>query len=409
MKLMRGLNVLKKLFLLCSVVAASWMHADELANILSDNKNKIFDYQFENNELESDMLSRSWMNPVKVQYRNSLAEQFMDDTRNTKIGSWNVIIDQPIFRSGGIYYGIKYADALRDANSAEIMLQKRTMIANAVSILFNLKKIQLEVQKLHYQIKNDAIDIKQKRDSYDAGVLDSSFLDQAILKKSQDETAQLQLEITQSELIQQFAALSTKDPKDLALPKLTLMSKTQYRVENLELKRDQLRAKQSNYNQKVTWAKYLPAVSLQGQYTDSDINPIFSSSGLKEKYYTYGLTVSMPIDVNMFADIEASKVKKLQAAVEAIDRKETVGEEYDWIANSLGILEKKINLAQKDAKVYQNLYRLTKDLAKAGDKTPLDAEVMQNSLQIRNLDQQIYEIEKQLLLLKLYARMDHAV
>ncbi|MEY3089839.1 MAG: hypothetical protein RL113_155 [Pseudomonadota bacterium] len=409
MKLMRGLNVLKKLFLLCSVVAASWMHADELANILSDNKNKIFDYQFENNELESDMLSRSWMNPVKVQYRNSLAEQFMDDTRNTKIGSWNVIIDQPIFRSGGIYYGIKYADALRDANSAEIMLQKRTMIANAVSILFNLKKTQLEAKKLNYQVKNDAIDIKQKRDSYDAGVLDSSFLDQAILKKSQDETAQLQLEITQSELMQQFAALSTKDPKDLALPKLTLMSKSKYSADNLELKRDQLRAKQSNYNQKVTWAKYLPAVSLQGQYTDSDINPLWDNGSLKEKYYTYGLTVSMPIDVNMFADIEASKVKKLQAAVEAIDRKETVGEEYDWIANSLGILEKKINLAQKDAKVYQNLYRLTKDLAKAGDKTPLDAEVMQNSLQIRNLDQQIYEIEKQLLLLKLYARMDHAV
>jgi outer membrane protein TolC len=385
------------------------MHADELANILSDNKNKIFDYQFENNELESDMLSRSWMNPVKVQYRNSLAEQFMDDTRNTKIGSWNVIIDQPIFRSGGIYYGIKYADALRDANSAEIMLQKRTMIANAVSILFNLKKTQLEAKKLNYQVKNDAIDIKQKRDSYDAGVLDSSFLDQAILKKSQDETAQLQLEITQSELMQQFAALSTKDPKDLALPKLTLMSKSKYSADNLELKRDQLRAKQSNYNQKVTWAKYLPAVSLQGQYTDSDINPLWDNGSLKEKYYTYGLTVSMPIDVNMFADIEASKVKKLQAAVEAIDRKETVGEEYDWIANSLGILEKKINLAQKDAKVYQNLYRLTKDLAKAGDKTPLDAEVMQNSLQIRNLDQQIYEIEKQLLLLKLYARMDHAV
>ena len=62
------------------------------------------------------------------------------------------------------------------------------MIGDAISILFNLKKTKLEQEKLKYQIKNDTIDIRQKRDSYDAGLLDSSFLDQAILKKSQDET-----------------------------------------------------------------------------------------------------------------------------------------------------------------------------------------------------------------------------
>lgn len=404
---MKGLNVLKKLFLLCSI-AASWMYADELANILSDNKNKIFDYQFENNELESDKLSRSWMNPIQLSYNKNFNDQYVTGTKIT--ANYSVSVNQPIFRSGGIYYGIRYAEALREANNADIVLQKRMMISNAISILFNLKKTQLEAKKLNYQVKNDAIDIKQKRESYDAGVLDSSFLDQAILKKSQDETALLQLQITQAELTQQFSALSTKDPTNLVLPKLKLMSKSHYSTRNLELKRDQLRAEESNYNQKVTWAKYLPMVSLQGQYTEGDINPFFAASGqFKENYYTYGLTVSMPIDVNMLADIEASKVKKLQAAVEAIDRKETVEEEYDWIANTLCIVEKKILLAQKDAKVYQNLYRLTHDLAKAGEKTPLDAEVMGNSVQIRKLDQQIYEIEKQLLLLKLYARMDHAV
>ena len=75
----------------------------------------------------------------------------------------------------------------------------------------------------------------------------------------------------------------------------------------------------------------------------------------------------------------------------------------------LDILDKKIQLARKDEKVYKNLYRLTKDLAHAGEKTSLDADVMYNSLQIRKLDQQIFEIDKQIKLLMLYVRVENAI
>jgi outer membrane protein TolC len=388
-------------------VASSLLYADELGDILSDNKELLFDYQFESNELESDMLSKSWMNPIRLQYNKNYSQQFVGETIRT--GGYSVIIDQPIFKSGGIYYGIKYSQALRDANIADITLQKRTMIGDAISILFNLKKTKLEQEKLKYQIKNDIIDIRQKRESYDSGLLDSSFLDQAILKKSQDETTLLEMDLTLMELRQKFALLSDKDPNKLRLPTLKLMSKTNYQAENLELKRDRLRAEQADHNQKVTWAKYLPTVSLQGQYTDADLNPFFIRPDVQEKYYTYGFTVSMPLDINSFTDIEASKVEKLKAAVEALDRKDTVEEEYNWIQNSLEILEKKIMLAHKDEKVYNNLYRLTKNLAQAGEKTSFDADVMYNSLQIRKLDQQIYKIDKQIQLLKLYVRVENAI
>jgi outer membrane protein TolC len=188
-----------------------------------------------------------------------------------------------------------------------------------------------------------------------------------------------------------------------------LISKRHYSDENLELKRDKLRAEQSDYNEKVTWAKYLPAVSLQGQYTEGDLNPLFFNPTIQEKYYNYGFSVSMPIDINALSDIELSKVEKLKAAVEVLDRKETVEEEYNWIQNSLSILDKKITLAQKDEKVYQSLFRLTKNLAQAGEKTSLDADIMQNSLQIRKIDQEIYKIDKQVQLLKLYVRVENVL
>ena len=404
---MKGLSVLKKLLVLCSIVACSTLYGDELSDILSDNKELLFDYQFQSNELESDQLSRSWVNPVVLQYRQNNSTQFVD--RTTKTGNFSVTVDQPIFRFGGIYYGIKYSQALRAANIAEIKLQKRQMIGDAISILFNLKKTKLEEKKLKYQIKNDIIDIRQKRDSYEAGVLDSSFLDQAILKRSQDETALLQLHLNYMELTQSFSLLSDKNPKSLRLPKLKLISKTHYSDEHLELKRDKLRAEQSDYNEKVTWAKYLPTVSLQGQYIDGDLNPLFFNPTIQEKYYNYGFAVSMPIDINALSDVELSKVDKLRAAVEVLDRKDTVSEEYDWIHNSLGILDKKIILAQKDEKVYKNLFRLTSNLAQAGEKTSLDADIMHNSLQIRKIDQEIFKIDKQVQLLKLYVRVENVL
>jgi len=406
---MKGSNVLKQLLVVCSLLFTSTLYADELGSILSDNKELLFDYQFQSNQLETDKLSRSWVEPIRLQYRRDYSTQFGDRTIHT--GNYAVIIDQPIFRSGGIYYGIKYAQALYDANLADITLQKRTMIGDAVSILFKLKKNKLEQQKMRYLIKNDRIDIRQKRDSYDAGLLDSSFLDQAILKKSQDEATLLELELNLLELKQRFSLLSDKNSESLRLPVLKLMSKSTYNADNLELKRDRFLAEQSDYNVHVTWAKYLPKVSLQGRYTNGDINPLFTGPGslLNENYYNYGITVSMPIDINSMDDIELSKVDKLRTAVQVLDRKETVAEEYDWIHNSLGILDKKIALARKDEKIYKNLFKLTKNLAHAGEKTSLDADIMNNSLQIRKLDQKIYKIDKQVQLLKLYVRVENAI
>jgi len=404
---MKGSSVLKKLFVLCSLLTFNSLLADELSSILSENKELLFEYDRKSNELQSDILSKSWINPVTVRYGKDYTTRFKSGTIDT--ATFSIYIDQPIFRSGGIYYAIKYSDALRDANKAEITLQRRKMIGDAVSILFNLKKNRFEQKKMRYLVKNDKIDIRQKRDSYDAGILDSSFLDQAILKKSQDEATLLELELNYLELKQRFSLLSDKKPDKLHLPKLKMLNKKDYIQHNLELKKDVLRAKESTYNAKVTTAKYLPTLSLQGQYTDGDLNPLFPSNGINEQYYNYGFSISMPLDINAFSDIEAAKVEKLRAATQVEDRKDTVREEYQWIDNSLTILDKKIYLAKKDEQIYKNLLRLTKDLVSAGEKTALDADIMSNSLQIRKLDQQIYRIDKQLKLLQLYIRVENVL
>ena len=405
---MRDSGVLKKLSILYSLsillAAVPSLQADELAEILSPEKQDIFRYQEAYNTLQSDKLKKSWIMPIRLQYRKNYTTQFTNETIDT--ANYSIVIDQPIFKSGGIFYSIKYADALKGATASEIRLRKREMIGNAVRILFNFKKIRLQQEKLRLQVKNDEIDIKLKSDSYESGILDSSFLDQAIIKRNADETQLLALELELEKLKNDFAFLSDKNPDKIALPRLKLLSEKNYKSEHLQLRSDKLHAEEKQYLSKMTWAQYLPEVSVQGQYIKGDLNPLFNNPILRDEYTNYSVTVSMPLNINSLTDIEAAKVAYMQAATEVIDQERRVDLEYQTILNSLRIINKKIALDHKDEKLYKRLYIVTKNLEKAGEKTSYDTALMYNSFEIKKLDQKIHKIDKQLQLLSLYIKVN---
>jgi len=389
------------------VLAISNLNGDTLANILSPTKQDIFNYQDKQNSLETDKLKKSWINPLRLRYSKSYSEQFGEDTIST--GSYSVVIDQPIFKSGGIFWSIKYANTLRGANSVDIEIRRRETIGRAVEILFAIKQMKLKEQKTKLLIKNDEIDIRLKADSYEAGVLDSSFLDQAIIKRNADETAFLVLKIEKEKLLSSFASLSDKNPDSFIVPRLTILSKNIYKKDNLSLKSQRLRTKEKRLLSKMVWAKYLPEVSVQGQYFDGDLNPLFQNPNIKESYITYGLSLSMPININSIDDIESSKVAFLEASSQEIDAKRNVDLEYDLIVKTLRILDKKIELDKKDEKLYLRLYNITKNLATAGEKTKFDVDIMKNSLEIKRLDQKIHQIDKQIQLLNMYIKVNREI
>jgi outer membrane protein TolC len=83
-----------------------------------------------------------------------------------------------------------------------------------------------------------------------------------------------------------------------------------------------------------------------------------------------------------------------------------VRSEYRLVLDTLGIIDKKIALARSDEKLYRSLLKSTREQYKAGEKTIQDVETMKNSMEMAKLDAKIYEIEKQIQLLKLYAKIN---
>ena len=397
---MKGSSVLKKLLLLCSLTAVGHLTAgSDLQNYLTQEKNLIFDYQEMKNQLEMDKLHDSWISPITVSYQENWTTQPLSGTQSSS--AFSVGIDQPIFRSGGIYYAIKYSDALRGANSRDIAMKKRALIGQAIDILFSIRKLKLQHQKLRLLVHNDNIDIQRKQESYNAGILDSSFLDQAILKRNQNESQLLDIELNLAKLRSSFKLLSRKNPDKLRVPHLRMISLKHYKRNHMDVAKKELRTLEKKYSSKITWAKYLPSISVHARYTNTNRH----APGMDDDYSTYGFKISVPLNINSATDIESSRVSYMQSMTELQDSRRAVGLEYNIVRKSIAILNKKSALAKKDERLYRRLYSRTKDLVKAGEKTKQDVQTMRNSLAIKKLDRRIFALEKQQQLLKLYTKV----
>ena len=390
---------MKKHLLLFNIVVNLVWGGSSLQNYLSDDKNLIFDFQKQQNQVQTDQLGRSWISPVTVSYQRDWKP---DATGVRKASdSFSIGIDQPIFKSGGIYYGIKYAKALQGANAADIALQKRQLIAQAVEILFNYRKTKLQIQKLRLLVANGAIAIKRQEELYGAGVIDSTVLDQTILAHNRDTAQFLDLELVKRKLRASFSFLSDKNPDKLRLPHLKLISLKRYKNKNLKLAAKRLHAQEKRYSSKLIWTKYLPTVTAYAHYRATDE----FTPGTMKGAGTYGLRVSMQLNINAPSDIEAGKLNYLLARAQVRDERKVIRAEYGLVRTSLHILDRKIALARKDEALYRRLLKNTRNLAKAGEKTSLDVQTMENSLAMKRLDRRIFYIDKQLQLLSLYAKV----
>ncbi len=438
---MRALNDLKKLSAAFSIVLAVILAADDanlsaeqnlndingtvlfdgqqmsvrqtgsLDDYLSELKRKQFGYEYEKTDQESSKLRDSWIRPVMLQYSFSRANRFSD----TENQSAAIAVDQPIFQSGGIIFGVKFASASREFANYSIDQQKRIMIKQTVDLLMQVKQSELTIKKQHLQISNSEINLEQKREQYLNGQLDSGFLNNAIIELNLVKQTLFDLETRGSQLISQFKKLSDLDPKTAKIPFLAIVDEEKFLEQNIDMKLAESESEKNRLYKNVTLVKYLPEVRLQASYnweknSNSVFNPSFPESrGYEVDYYRYGVTASMPLDVNSYNDFQAAKVDYLKSQVVIDDKKRELKLLFEQVMQNLTKYDKKIALSEENRKLYKVLLEDTEDLFRAGYKTQYDVDILSNSIEIQEINKQIYEIDKQLELLTLYEKMSSDV
>lgn len=389
------------------ILCSNFVFADEsdasLDSFISKNKRDGFSYDYQKNEAQSSILRDSWIAPLSIQYSYSRSNP--SSSEQTYQNAY-IKMDQPIFQSGGIYYGIKYAEASRIYSAYSIDVAKRKLAKDAISLLMQIKQTDLRILRQNLQIKNSEINLDLKKEQYLNGQLDSGFLDDAIIDRNKAIQALYDIQTSKERLISKFNAISDLHYKDAIIPHLELLSEKEFLKHNISLDLVNAQVDKDSCNKSVTAAKYLPRINITAGYNWDKMQDQTLTSGSKysseKDYYNYGFKASIPLDINTFKDMEVARVEYLKSRVIVEDKKRELVALFEQVMQNIENFDKKIALSRENSDIYKKLLADTKVLFEAGYKTDYDVETLENSVKIQEKDLEIFEIDKQLEILNLY-------
>jgi outer membrane protein TolC len=385
--------------LICSLISLNLYASNEAFDekIISEKRLETFNLSKEQIEEDSSKLRKDWINPITYQFSNNLGEE--DKTQRSVIS-----INQPIFQSGGIYKAIKYADSSFDYASIELDQQKKELVKQALNLLYNIQKIDLNIQKAQYTLQNAKIDVNRKKEQVLNGFLDASYLDDALLTLNNTKHNLVDLKYQKQELINSFNNISSADYTKFELPVFKLFEEKEFLENNIELKKIEADIeKKGNYSY-MTMAKYLPSINAYynySKYHDNDGNEKYS----KENTQTFGLTLNIPFDSRTLNDVQSKKIDYLKSK---INLENNINDEKTFFKTKLekiAMLDERLQITKDDLEVYNSILKIINEEKSAQIKTQSDLDTLQNSQKIKSLDLKIYEIDKQIELLEMYAKL----
>lgn len=418
---MKVLNALTTLSLLCSFSLAnevvlennSSAQSSGLEQYLSALKRKQIELDFAKVDNESSKLRDSWIQPIQIQYNLSRQNIFNElNAPETESQNAAIVINQPIFKFGGIYFGIKFASANKLYSQYSVQQQERALIKQAVELLMQIKQADMSIAKQQLQIANSQINLEQKQEQFLNGQLDSGFLNNAVIERNIAKQTLFDLETAKERLVSKFTTISDMDYVSAEIPFLALLDETDFLENNIDMKLVESETEKNRYNKNVTVAKYLPSINLQGSYNWQKNESVFFINGAPQNasspetsYYKYGIQATLPLDINSYNDYEVSRIAYMKSKVQIDDKKRELKALFEQVHQNLANFDKKIALSKENQKLYNELFMETTQLYKAGYKTKYDVDTLDNSQQIEVVNQKIYEIDKQLELLSLYEKI----
>lgn len=387
-----------KLFL-CSLICINVYAANDAFDdkIISDKRLKDFELSSEQIKEDSSKLRKDWINPITYQYTKNLGEDYKTD-RSV------ISINQPIFQSGGIYQAIKYADSTYKYAALDLEQQKKELIKDALNILYNIERTNLNIQKAKYTLENAKIDVNRKKEQVLNGFLDASFLDDALLTLNTTKNNLVDLKYQKQELINNFNNISSKEYTNFELPTFKLFDEKEFLDNNLNLKKIEADVmKKGNYSY-MTMAKYLPSVN--AYYTYSKYHETDNKASIDtENDQTVGLTLNIPLDSRTFNDIQSKKIDYLKSKLNLENSKDDEKTFFKTKLDKLAMIDERLQITKDDLDVYDSILKIINEEKEAQIKTQSDLDTLQNSQKIKSLDLKVYEIDKQLELLEMYVKL----
>ena len=376
------------------------------ANILSNLQNKTLNLQKNKIIEDSKTTEKSWINPIILQYTIT-KDNTLDNTKTTT-KAFSITLNQPIFKSGAIWYSIKYAKDSKYYGVNNLLLQKRTLIKQALDLAYDYKITKLNAEIIKLQIKNALIDVKRKKEEYKNGTLDLTFLNNSIISLN---SLKLSLEDIKQNLQNikfNFKNISDADIEKIDLNLFKIMPLKTYLNKNIELQNKMLSQKVNKDLYKMQIGDSLVTIFVNLSWNYQDIS--YSNNKLiddEKNFYSVGAGISIPIDFTAKNKIQKAKLNYLISKFDYLQKRRELINEYKNIFSNIKSINKKTAIYKDNIKLYNELISSTKHNIKAGTSTVDDLKILQNSLKTNIIHIEILKLQIQKLLLNLYYKLQN--
>lgn len=359
--------------------------------LLKKNRQEILEQKKKEIEAGAKRSKYDWIAPL------SLSASYSQRDDDDLITDTSIALDQDLFRSGGIFYQIEYADA-RLQNSLTSLAQQESSLYEGLYIgLLGLQRLRLILEQTHHTLLNYEIEVFLKTQQYKTGDVDITELNRALRERN----AALKRELTARQSIVE-SEIELKISTDIELENITVPTfrsilKDTYEKTDYDLLIADLSAKESDKEYKIARSSYLPTISLNAAYGHQD-DP---NLDLDDDYYQVGVTLSMPLDYNTDATLQESKAYSMRKRLEIQDIRTEELSLYDEGISKIKNYEEHIKVTKENIRLYTRLIDIVQKALKSGLKTGYDLKTLKNTKLVDELELEINEIDIQIELARL--------
>ena len=382
--------------LFCSLI-----FANEL-DILQKDKKELRQIEKEVIQKKYEGAKDDWIGTINLNSGLTRSHSFSKESDSFN-KSVSIGFTQSVYESGGIEFGIKYANDELKSETIAWENENIAIIQTIYETLLSIEKLKLQIEQSDYLLKNKDIELILKKIQYEAGRVDIIELNNAIMSKNNQQKENISLKNSLKDKEYELSKYTSFKSNEIEIIDFKIIDKEKFLKDNLNIRYENSRVELLDTSYKQLKSSYLPKVSLNTNAGYSDNGDLSRDTNEENKNGSVGLNMTMPLfDITKDAKIEKSKLEVLKQKVNVTDIQNELVYEYEQILAQINTYEEYEKITKNNLKLYDDLLMVNQSSNSAGMTSDFDLEILQNTKKINEYDLEINDINKKLQYSKLY-------
>lgn len=381
---------------LCSLI-----FANEL-DILNEDKKELRKVEKQILKENFETLKNEWISPVNLSSSLSRSHSFSDEndsfTKRVSLG-----FSQSVYESGGIGFTIDYANEKYKSDFLAWENQNNQILQAVYNCLLEIKKLNIQLEQIDYQLKNTEIELVLKKIQYENGKADITDLNDAIMAKNTQYRQSIDLVNQIKEQKLELSKYTNFKYEEIELINFDEMKRDAYVKQNLDLKYQDSLIKLADISYKRTKTNYLPKVTISTNVDYSENENLYEDTSSDSTSGSVSLSLSMPLyDINKKAELEKSRLEVLKEKLSLSDLKNELSKSFDEALTKIDTYKNTNQIIKENITLYKDLIFVNEASNSAGMSSTYDLEILKNTKKINEYDLEINNINIQQEYAKLY-------